>query len=142
MKNKKVFLATILFCIVTCAILLFVFLTKNTKSIIIGTWEIQEFIVDENIVPFDKIGEYYGTEFQDAYDLYSVTFKKDGSAVIISPTFREDKTRDIECKYEINDNIITLLKPEEDIEAFEIQGNSLHALKGIIPFDGAILKRE
>lgn len=85
MKNKKylcIFLIVI--CLIVVAICMF---KKNSNNSLIGTWKIESFIYEDEIISFDKYGEYYGGNNQSAMKQFSISFNSDNTGYLIPSNY-------------------------------------------------------
>lgn len=107
------------------------------ETSVTGTWSVTEYVVDGERVSTARIGQYYGTDFED-WNKLTLTFTQNGNMTAQCPAWEEA----ILLSYEMEDDRILVHKPDAD------RDYSLWRLKNdllIWNLDGAItllLKRQ
>lgn len=138
-KNKKAIISIIVIIILGTIYLCLFFRSKNS---IIGEWKIDSFIFDGKTISFNEYGQYYGTDNEKAYSYFSVTFKKNNVAIITMPAYEQKDSKQIECTYNISNNVIALVNEKESIDAFTINRDTLETLNSDFLMEGYILKKQ
>lgn len=138
-KNAKIIVSIISIAII-CVVCLGIFISN--KNSIIGEWKISSFVFDDKTLPFDEYGGYYGEDNEKAYSYISITFKKNNVAIITTPAYEQKDSKQVECTYNISNDIVALINEDETIDAFQIIGNTLQTLESDFLHEGYIFVKQ
>lgn len=140
MKKKLIAIGSIVAVIVTVIILFLV--TRSKSSSILGEWVIDSYNTANGNIKQEKIGEYYGENYQNANAEFSVVFKDNGMVILNMPVYegKEPVSQEIPC--EIKGSEIYLSAEGETIKGFEIKGDTLIMYDVGNIMDEAVLKKK
>ncbi len=140
MRKKLIAIGSMIAVIIIVIILFLV--TRNNSPSIVGEWVIDSYNTANGNIKQENIGEYYGENYQNANDEFSVVFKDNGTVILNMPVYEGMEPVSKEVSYEIKGSEIYLSAKGENIKAFEIKGDTLimYDIGNII--DEAVLKKK
>ena len=121
-KKKKYLIICGLAALAVAAILIFIVLNLNRG--IVGTWEIDHYDLDGEIISTDDIGDYFGSEFGEMQKKFYVKFQKGGSFILSMPNYGE-ASEVYEGTYKVNDDVVRMEVDGDSVDMFVIKGNTL-----------------
>lgn len=139
--NKKIIAIGGIVGIIVIGIILFL-VTRGNSSSVVGEWVIDSYNTANGNIKQEKIGEYYGKNYQNANAEFSAVFKDNGTVILNMPVYEGMEPVSKEIPYEIKGGEIYLSAEGESIKGFEIKGDTLIMYDIGSIMDEAVLKKK